>query len=150
MQTRKCHAAADTNANANRIRTKKNMSPSPLVGDIILSFANNSIMFSVLYFRINSLGVSSLLLISEQFSAGSKSQHIINKKLSMEVFFPQLVSDQRLEGSQMVENKTAPNYLHSGCCTCCFLPSLRKVCFNLGGIRCVRACRKLQYTYSVR
>ena len=37
MQTRKCHADADANANAdvNRIRTKNNMSPSPLVGGII-------------------------------------------------------------------------------------------------------------------
>ena len=31
MQTRKCHA--DANADANRIRTKNSMSPSPSVGD---------------------------------------------------------------------------------------------------------------------
>ena len=33
MQTRKCRAGA--NADANRIRTKSNMSPSPSMGDII-------------------------------------------------------------------------------------------------------------------
>ena len=35
----------------------------------------------------------------KQFSAGSKSRHSINKKL----FYPQLVSDQRLEGCQIIE-----------------------------------------------
>ena len=35
----------------------------------------------------------------------SKSRHIINKKVSMKVFFPQLVSDQRLEGYQIVEKR---------------------------------------------
>ena len=43
------------------------------------------------------------LLVSEQFLMGSKFWHIINKKLSMKVFFPQLVTDQRLEGCQIVE-----------------------------------------------
>ena len=37
VQTRKCHANddADTETNTNGSRTKNNMSPSPLVGDII-------------------------------------------------------------------------------------------------------------------
>ena len=43
MQTRKCHAVtdadananADANADANRIHTKNNMSPSSVVGDIM-------------------------------------------------------------------------------------------------------------------
>ena len=35
VQTRKSHANADANADANRIHTKNNMSPSPSVGDII-------------------------------------------------------------------------------------------------------------------
>ena len=34
MQTRKCQADANANAGANRIRTKNNMFPSPLMGDI--------------------------------------------------------------------------------------------------------------------
>ena len=34
VQTRKCHADANANADANRMHTKNNMSPSPSVGDI--------------------------------------------------------------------------------------------------------------------
>ena len=45
------------------------------------------------------------VLVSEQFSADSKSRHVINKKISMKVFFPQLVSDQRLEGCQIAEKE---------------------------------------------
>ena len=37
---------------------------------------------------------------------GRKSRHIINEKLSMKDFFPQLVSDQRFEGC--TDKKTAP------------------------------------------
>ena len=33
VQTRKCHANANTNADTNRIRTKNILSPSPSVGD---------------------------------------------------------------------------------------------------------------------
>ena len=41
MQTKMCHAEADTNADANRISTKNNMSPSPSVGDIMILSHNN-------------------------------------------------------------------------------------------------------------
>ena len=34
VQTRKCHADANANSDANRICTKNNMFPSPSVGDI--------------------------------------------------------------------------------------------------------------------
>ena len=77
--------------------------------------------------------------VCEQFSAGSKSRHIINKKLSVKVFFPLFVSDQRLEGCQIIvlEKKTAPNHLQTiytrECCTHCFLLFFTKVCFNWVG-----------------
>ena len=37
VQTKKCYADANANVDANRIRTKNNMTPSPSVGDIILN-----------------------------------------------------------------------------------------------------------------
>ena len=44
VQTRDRHAAADANAEANRIRTKNNMSPSPSVGNkITITFEQNKI-----------------------------------------------------------------------------------------------------------
>ena len=46
MQTRKCYADADANADANRIRTKNNMSPYHSVGDIIKSNFFRSAQFS--------------------------------------------------------------------------------------------------------
>ena len=59
MQTRKCHTHADTDADANRIRTKNNMPPSPLVGDIMkveIPVANYTEGFQLLnYFYIYSI-----------------------------------------------------------------------------------------------
>ena len=46
MQTRKCHADADANADTIGIRTKNDMPPSPSVGDIMNSVVSN--YFSVL------------------------------------------------------------------------------------------------------
>ena len=68
--------------------------------------------FIYFYFFVNE---DYYVLVSEQFSAGSKSRHIINKKLSVKVFFPQLVSDQRLEGCQIVEKENCSKHPHTGC-----------------------------------
>ena len=43
------------------------------------------------------------ILVPGQFSAGSNSLYIFNKKLSMEVFFSDLVSDQRFGSCKVVE-----------------------------------------------
>ena len=37
ISSNKSHADADANADANRIRTKNNMSPFPSVGDVIIT-----------------------------------------------------------------------------------------------------------------
>ena len=41
MGRRFCHADADTDADSNGIRAETNMSPLPLVGDIINSYTKN-------------------------------------------------------------------------------------------------------------
>ena len=89
------------------------------------------------------------ILVCKQFSAGSKSGHTISKKLSMKVFFPQLVSDQRLEGCQIVVKENCSKLstlwvLHT------LFPDIFHKSINSGRIMCARACHMLQHTYLVR
>ena len=89
------------------------------------------------------------IFISEQFSVRSKSQHI-NKKLSMRVFCPQLVTEQRLEGCQIVEKENCSKLSTFRVLHTLFSAIFHKLKYDLiqGDHLCERACMQHATAYA--
>ena len=90
------------------------------------------------------------LLVSEQFTAWSKSRHIINKKLSIKVFILPLVSAQRFRGHQMVEKENCTQSSTVRVLHPLFPSNFYKTVFSIHGIMCARAYHMLVQTCFVR